>query len=117
MNTRCLPALKNLRELVFAQQSAQSFTAAFAAALKSLTKLSLDLKGCARLPSSISQITTLQVLDLVKFNEMVLQESDIAIIAALPELRRLDLASAPTDVAVALRFKLPQLRLEVVGMD
>jgi hypothetical protein len=84
------PALPHPRELrLLTTNNVNVLPASVGGALKRLTLLDLANNKFARIPASVSQITTLHSLDLSYNSPLQLEGSDIATIAALPCLQAL----------------------------
>jgi len=112
-------ALGKLKNLALRSMSMNSFSDSMAAALKQLTKLDLSRQDFSSLPSSISNITTLQIANFSQNDYLQLGPHNIDTLAALPSLQALSLASTDNarwssesaQVLIDIAKKLPMLDL------
>jgi len=117
------PGLSHLQELELSNMHWHHFSAAVAGALSSLSLLDLSGEDLTHLPPAISHITTLQTLNLSFTSSLVLQHSDVNVLAALPNLQSLevsltrdvpenaDMWQSMMSVLNAIRTRLPLLNL------
>ncbi len=118
------PALRNLRELHLQALGLDCFPGALAQALQQLSFLDLSNNRFARLPKSVTHIPTLVRLHLACNPPLQLKGRDIDILAALPELRNLEisklgvgakaqegLTKSSICALIAIKRRLPHLRL------
>lgn len=87
-----MPALPYLKALKMLDMELWEFPSSLASSLRQLTSLDLSENLLACLPLALSQVTTLEFLDLSN-NGMQLVYSDVDILIALPFLRTLDLST------------------------
>jgi Leucine-rich repeat (LRR) protein len=78
----------------------EKFPDAVGGVLKRLECLELRDNALSRLPSALSQITTLHNLDLSLNDDMQLERSNVDTLAALPNLRVLDLAKSQGETGI-----------------
>jgi hypothetical protein len=89
-----IPALAHLRSLELTFLGMEYFPVSLASALKCLTNLNLADNFYERIPTAISQITALRILDLSSIPWLQLRHIDVDYVntlAALPELQMLEL--------------------------
>jgi hypothetical protein len=96
------PALPYLRSLKLEDMRLSRFPPRLAAELQQLTHLSL---ACTRLPTAVTQITTLRTLNLSWNKDLQLERSDLNVLAALPHMRRLAVTIPRKDRLAARKYE------------
>jgi len=89
-----MPALRRLKELELTRMALDTFPGFLAAALKSLTLLSLGGNCFTRIPQAVSQMTTLKSLSLHRNLHLELDPSDLKILGVLTALTSLGLSKS-----------------------
>lgn len=119
--------LPYLQELELSNMHWHQFSGVLAGALNSLSLLDLSGQDLTHLPPAISQITTLHTLNLSFTSSLLLQHSDVNVLAALPSLKSLevsltrdvpenaDMWQSMMRVLSAIRARLPLLKLPGYG--
>jgi len=83
------PALLNLKSLELVGMDMDVFTSAVGRALKCLTHLNLEANRFSVLPHGVAIITTLKTLILSCNEPLILEQGDVDVLKALPNLRSL----------------------------
>jgi hypothetical protein len=92
--------LSNLRELALVHVDLKTFPDSLAASLTRLTALNLVANIFDHLPGTISQITTQVSLIMGGNNDLRLEDSDLDTLAALPNLRTLDIGKSELEPSI-----------------
>jgi Leucine-rich repeat (LRR) protein len=89
---------QNLRALGASNMNLQTLPISVARRFTCLLQLDLSGDNFTRLPAALSQITTLQILDMRSNMQLQLEESDLETLAALPSLHTLTLLKSSDGV-------------------
>jgi Leucine-rich repeat (LRR) protein len=107
-------ALWSLKDLEMSNMQISDLPAIVTINLKQLTFLDLSGNGLTQLPSSISQITTLDTLHVNGNTRLQLKPGDVDTLVALPQLRSLGLGSKVSGLVLrAISKRLPAVKVYI----
>lgn len=120
---QAMPAISQLQELELSAGTLSDFPATLTSRLTQLTHLGLRENEIKMFPRALAQLTSLVVLDLSYNKTLQLEDETAAVVAAMPNLKCLDLSKGnkqdsaklthlSVHVLFTIRARFPSLRLE-----